>query len=74
MYNRYFLIEGVYIVDAKEHIGYGIAYQDEKQKISFEDISSDFEKLSSIVEICNAIKLSPLHLCDIVNDFLTDMI
>ncbi|MBQ8496053.1 MAG: hypothetical protein IJ489_01165 [Clostridia bacterium] len=74
MYHKYFLTKGIYIIDAKEHIGYGIAYRDKEQQISFEDISSEPEKLSSIVEICNNIELSPLHLCDIVNDFLADMI
>lgn len=74
MFNgKYILIKGVYLIDADEHIGYGIMYCDRRNTVSFEDISMNEKKVSSLVDVCNSLGLSPIHLSDIVDDFLSDM-
>ena len=74
MYNgKYSLIQGIYTIDSNDHIGYGIAYKAHDKIIAFEDISLNLEKLSTLVNLCNSLMLSPLHLSDVVNDFLADI-
>ena len=40
--------------------------------ISVHDITSDKEKLSRLVEDCNKLELSSVHLYDVVEDFLAE--
>lgn len=70
---KYILIKDVYDNDVKEHIGYGIAYRDETKEIIFEDISLYLDDLTRLAEMCNSLVLSPLHLSDVVEDFLVGM-
>lgn len=67
---KYILIKNVYFIDEKEYIGYGIKYADEETNIVYEDISMNIEMVSWLVEFCNSLVLSPLHLSDVVEDFL----
>ena len=70
---EYLLTQGIYMIGPKEHIGYGISYRSQEETIAFEDLSLDFKKVSSLIAICNSLELSPLHLWDVVNDFLADI-
>lgn len=47
---------------------YGITYG----PIEFKDISIHKEKIEKLIELCNKGNLSPIHLEDVVEDFLTD--
>ena len=74
MFNgEYILTQGIYRIDTKEHIGYGILYRSKEDTIMMEDLSLDSKKVSSLIDICNSLELSPLHLWDVVNDFLADI-
>lgn len=70
---KYKLIKGIYFIGEKEYAGYGIEYRDGAEKIFFEDVSLCPEDLASLVEICNLGHLSPIHLSDVVEDFLADI-
>ena len=37
------------------------------------DISIDKKKVEQLVELCNKNKLSPIHLDDVIDDFLVDL-
>ena len=37
--------------------------------VSVRDISSDFDSVSRLVDLCNRHALSPLHLQDVVDDY-----
>ena len=70
---KYFLIQGIYTIDDQKYIGYGIEYRDCDQIITFEDVSLNLPRISFFVELCNAFALSPDHLRDAIDDFLSDM-
>lgn len=69
----FFLTEGKYLLEDGVHVGYGIGCFENGKKTVFEDLSADREKVSAFVELCNNLRLSPIHLCDAVYDFLTDI-
>lgn len=70
---KYFLIQGIYTIDDQKYIGYGIEYRDCDQIITFEDVSLNLPRISFFVELCNTFALSPDHLRDAIDDFLSDM-
>ena len=45
---------------------YGIACD----RVAIANVSADADRLSGLVALCNALELSPLHLPDVVEDFL----
>ncbi len=49
-----------------------MAYVDEDMAVikSYSDISDDYVALNELVERCNRYKLDPLHMEDIIEDFL----
>ena len=47
---------------------YGISFENEK----IQDISINKEKIIKLVKKCNKLKISKLHIYDIVEDFLVD--
>ncbi len=57
-------------------ISYGIAFTPDtsapkfSKAIRISDISVDYEKISTLVTLCNQLELSPIHLWDVVEDFL----
>ena len=75
----YAIVEEKYTFENESRIAYGIAaFADAKQDgtativASIHDITSNRESLSRLVDDCNRLKLSPLHLSDIVEDFLSE--
>lgn len=66
----YFLIANIYIVEDRPHIGYGIGCRADNS--AFEDMSADPIALANLINLCNKLKLSPLHLEDVVEDFLIE--
>lgn len=75
----YGLIEEKYNLGTGSRISYGIAAYADAQTdgsttvvISVHDITSDKEKLSRLVEDCNKLELSSVHLYDVVEDFLAE--
>ena len=67
----YFLIVNTYVVEDQSHIGYGIGCC--VNNSAFEDMSTDPIAIENLINLCNKLKLSPLHLEDVVEDFLVDV-
>lgn len=73
----YAVIEEKYPQKSGHRISYGITiYSGTEQKServlidSIHDITSDKEKLEKLVNNCNRLGLSTVHICDVVEDFL----
>ena len=67
--------ETLYHVDIGSYISYGLrviflsyGIYKEVQKIS--DISTDEKKVALLAELCTKNQLSPIHLLDVIEDFL----
>lgn len=71
--NLYFLIKGHYSDDCEKHIGYGIGCIDKGEVLAFEDVSTNYVKMAELVSLCNSLKLSPIHLSDVVSDFIAEL-
>lgn len=63
----YKIIKSNIIVEGKEYITYGIYYN---ETIWIEDVSIDKAKVMNLINLCNTCVLDPIHLNDIVEDFL----
>lgn len=75
----YGITEEKYTLGQQTRISYGIAaYSHPKTDgtttviASVHDISEDKEKLSELVQTCNCLELSIVHLCDVIEDFLAE--
>jgi len=64
----YKLISKKYCIENTSYIGYGIATIDGTVRI--EDISTEKGEIEELVGRCNGFDVSPIHLKDIVMDFL----
>ena len=74
----YGVIEETYRLGADVRTSYGIAvYADAEHDgtatvvSSFSDVCSDRRPLDNLVEWCNLLQLSPTHLRDVIDDFLS---
>ena len=63
----YKLISKRKIVEGEEYVVYGIRYNDE---YCFEDISTNRKAVKELADNCNKFSLSPIHLGDVIEDFL----
>lgn len=75
----YAITEEKYTLGNESRISYGIAaYSGAKENgtativASVHDVTSNKEDLMNLVDDCNRLKLSTMHLSDIVEDFLSD--
>lgn len=64
----YKLISKKYCIENISYIGYGMATIDEAVRI--EDISTEKSEVEKLIVSCNDFDVSPIHLKDIVIDFL----
>lgn len=64
----YKLISKKYCIENTSYIGYGIETVDESVRI--EDVSTEKCDVEKLIGSCNALCVSPVHLKDIVMDFL----
>ena len=75
----YAVAEEKYVIGNESRISYGIvAYSNTEQEgtativASIRDITSDKNRLKKLVDDCNRLELSTVHLHDVVEDFLSD--
>ena len=71
----YATVESECQTEGFKYIGYGICVRDErtgKQRL-FRDISVRKREIDELVKRCNALKLDPVHIEDVIEDFLFDM-
>ena len=72
---KYILCKETYQAGSNERIAYGIAAYAKNTKtcvVSLHDITSDKDALTRLVLLCNRLQLSPVHLYDVVEDFLAN--
>ncbi len=72
---KYIVVKNEYIDGENTRVSYGIAAIENCNGTdcvleSVSDISSDFGAVETLVNICNAEELDPMHIEDVVNDFL----
>lgn len=75
----YEITEETYSLDTSTRTSYGItAYADGNENgtaaiiDTVHDITSDKQALTELVALCNRLKLSTIHLRDVIDDFLAD--
>ena len=71
----YIVVQSMYKNGDITRIGFGIAAVEEYDGVttileSTSDLSSDIEPIERLVELCNDLQLDPIHLQDVVTDFL----
>ena len=54
--------------NGQQHTTYGISYNDTTVK----DISINKAKVENLISLCNKLDLSPIHIYDVIDDFLVD--
>ena len=69
------MVQSTYKNGNATRIGFGIAAVEEYDGIttileSISDISANIEPVEHLVELCNNLQLDPIHLQDVVTDFL----
>ena len=74
----YILIRNTYEMEKNTRNSFGIAVVEEENDVaivleSFSDLSSDVTKVEQLVRICNELGLDPIHLSEVVQDFLAEV-
>lgn len=73
---RYIVIQDTYKEEDATSVGFGIAVVEERcgvNKIleSISNLSKDSKPVEELVQTCNDLQLAPIHLQDVVTDFLS---
>ena len=75
----YGMTEEIYTLNGKSRKSYGIAIYSNAEEdgsatilTAVRDITSERERLEDLVQKCNLLELSPIHLDDVIEDFLTE--
>ena len=72
----YDMVEEVYMLGLASRKAYGVAayaeseYASRATIIKVQDISSNKNAIKDLVDLCNRLELSPIHLYDVIEDFL----
>ena len=71
-YCSYTVVEDNCQVEDREYTGYGICVKefDSKYEHIFRDISRCREEVEKLAELCNELELDPIHIEDVICDFL----
>ena len=72
---KYVVVKSEYINGDRTRMGYGIAVVEECDGIvsvldSVSDICLDVNQVERLVELCNRAELDPIHLHEVVSNFL----
>ena len=65
----YFLTKDKVIVEGREYTVYGMKYNDGPFAA---DLSTDKHSVQRLVEKCNEYQLEPIHMFDVIEDFLAE--
>ena len=76
MEHKYIVVQSTYKNGEITRMGFGIAAVEEYDGVttvleSISDISTDIEPIERLVKVCNNLQLDPIHLQDVVSDFLS---
>ncbi len=70
---EYKLCSDRYLIEGEYHTGYGISVVDissGEEMMRLEDISASKSDIEELIELCNRLKLSPIHIHDVIKDHL----
>lgn len=70
----YSIFEDKYILEGQPYISFGIliiSTIDSKVVTKIEDITTSKYELYSLVQLCNDLSLDPIHIYNVVEDFLS---
>lgn len=51
---------------------YGIEYSDNEKTLAVTDITTDYERLKRLVDLCNELELEVSQFNDVIEDFLSE--
>ena len=59
--------------DNEPYVTYGISVRTVEEELAFvSDVSTEFEEIQRLTELCTEQQLDPEHLMDVVDDFLVE--
>lgn len=70
----YSILEDEYILEGQVHTGFGIIITStiaNEVVAKIEDITTSKYELYTLVQLCNDLSLDPIHIYDVVEDFLS---
>ena len=70
----YSIFNDEYNLEGETHIGFGIlitSTTDNKVITRIEDVTTSKYELCTLVQLCNDLSLNPIHIYDVVEDFLS---
>lgn len=70
----YSILEDEYILEGQTHTGFGIIITStiaNEVVAKIEDITTSKYELYTLVQLCNDLSLDPIHIYDVVEDFLS---
>lgn len=70
----YSIFEDEYILNGEMHIGFGIlitSTTNNEVVTKVEDVTTSKFELLSLVQLCNDLSLDPIHIYNVVEDFLS---
>ncbi|MBQ3418379.1 MAG: hypothetical protein IJH32_11200 [Ruminococcus sp.] len=69
----YLLVEETVITYGQEHLSYGVkVVRDRRCLRVIRDITDDKERLSCLINDMNELSLDPIHLDEVIEEFLND--
>lgn len=74
---QYCVVKTTYMTDKSARDSFGIAAVAEEDGSitvleTISDLCADYEVITRFVQLCNDLKLDPIHLQDVADDFLAD--
>lgn len=71
---QYSICEGEYVLEGQTYVGFGILITSATANeiiAKIEDITTSKYELCTLVQLCNDLSLDPIHIYDVVEDFLS---
>ena len=76
---KYGIVDETYYIDSIKRTSYGIVGYSNTDidgtatiVISVRDVSDDKQKMLDLIELCNRLEVSDIHLYDVINDFFAE--
>lgn len=70
----YSIFEDEYFLEGETHIGFGICItstSDNEVVTKIEDVTASKYDIFALIQLCNELSLDPIHIYDVVEDFLS---
>ncbi len=68
---KYEVTEGDFELDGESYRSYGVAVMEDGAALKrIDDVSLEKDDIVNLVNFCNELELSPVHIDDVIEDFL----